>query len=59
MFKLEQYKSILKTITVAGAVAALSSSLYANSAYNGLWNAKKDISGGVYYPIQDGQTGPY
>jgi cytochrome c len=60
MFKLELYKSTLKAAAIGGLTIALSSSLYANeTAYNGLWNAKKDISGGVYYPIKDGKTGPY
>ncbi|MBO8086541.1 MAG: c-type cytochrome [Marichromatium sp.] len=57
MFKLELYKvltaSIVSTTVLAGAIQAQ------ESAYNGLWNAKKDISGGVYYPIKDGKTGPY
>ena len=60
MFKLEQYKSTFKAVAIGGLATILSGSLYANeSAYNGLWNAQKDISGGVYYPIKDGQTGPY
>jgi cytochrome c len=58
MFKLEQYKTIAASVVAA---AALLTSAQANetAAYNGLWNAKEDISGGVYYPIKDGQTGPY
>ena len=60
MFKLELYKSTLKAAAIAGLAISLSTSLYANeTAYNGLWNAKKDISGGVYYPLKDGATGPY
>ena len=60
MFKLEQYKILTASIV---AVATLMSAAQAkqndSSAYNGLWNAKKDISGGIYYPIKDGKTGPY
>ena len=59
MFKSELYKSTLKVAAICGLTIALSSSLSAEAAYNGLWNAKKDISGGVYYPIKDGATGPY
>ena len=60
MFKLEQYKILIAFIVTT---IALLSSVQANQndfiAYNGLWNAKKDISGGLYYPIKDGKTGPY
>jgi len=60
MFKLEQYKIL--TACVITTIALLSSA-QANqndsTDYNGLWNAKKDISGGLYYPIKDGKTGPY
>jgi cytochrome c len=60
MFKSELYKSTLKAAAIGGLAITLTSSLFANeTAYNGLWNAKKDISGGVYYPIKDGATGPY
>ncbi|WP_458700493.1 c-type cytochrome [Sulfurospirillum sp. 1307] len=58
MFKLEQYK--LFTASVIATIALLSNAMAdETTAYNGLWNAKKDISGGVYYPIKDGMTGPY
>ncbi|MEA2091093.1 MAG: hypothetical protein U9O83_01855, partial [Campylobacterota bacterium] len=57
MFKLEQYKILAASLLTA---SVLSTAAQANdAAYSGLWNAKEDISGGVYYPIQDGQTGPY
>jgi cytochrome c len=60
MFKSELYKSTLKATVIGGLAISLTGSLFANeTAYNGLWNAKKDISGGVYYPIKDGATGPY
>jgi cytochrome c len=59
MFKSELYKiltaSLLSTIVLASAAQAKEG----EAAYNGLWNAKKDISGGVYYPIKDDKTGPY
>lgn len=58
MFKLEQYK-ILTASLVAAAVLSTAVQAKDTVAYNGLWNAKKDISGGVYYPISNGQTGPY
>lgn len=58
MFKLEQYK--LLTASVVTTIALLSTAQAKESAdYNGLWNAKKDISGGLYYPVKDGKTGPY
>ena len=60
MFKSEQYKMIAASIVAS--VTLLTSGQakdIESSAYNGLWNAKKDISGGVYYPISNGQTGPY
>lgn len=57
MFKLEQYKIFTASLV---ATAALMSVGQANEATtSGLWDAKKDISGGVYYPISNGQTGPY
>ncbi len=60
MFKLEQYKiltaSIVAVATLVGTAQAKEGD---SSAYNGYWNAKKDISGGIYYPIKDGKTGPY
>lgn len=58
MFKLEQYKLLTAS---ALTIVALLTSAGANDepAYSGLWNAKKDISGGVYYPIENGKTGPY
>ena len=55
MFKLEQYKTLAVSVLVASAIVTTG---HANSQM-GMWNAKEDISGGVYYPIQDGQTGPY
>jgi len=58
MFKLEQYKIL--TASVVTTIALLSSASANETAdYNGLWNAKKDISGGLYYPVKDGRTGPY
>ena len=58
MFKLELYKKL--TASVITAAALLTSGHASDStAYSGLWDAKKDISGGVYYPIKDGSTGPY
>ena len=58
MFKLELYKSL--TASVITTAALLTSGHASDSAaYSGLWDAKKDISGGVYYPIKDGSTGPY
>jgi cytochrome c len=60
MFKSELYKTTFKTVVAASLAVTLTGSLSANeSAYNGLWNAQKDISGGVYYPIKNGSTGPY
>ncbi|MEA3372528.1 MAG: c-type cytochrome [Campylobacterota bacterium] len=60
MFKLEQYKILTASIVTAAALLTSGQAKQIDSeAYNGLWNAKKDISGGVYYPIEDGQTGPY
>ena len=60
MFKLEQYKILAVSIATAAALVTVSQAQEINSsAYNGLWNAKKDISGGVYYPIKGDQTGPY
>lgn len=60
MFKLEQYKvltaSVITTIVIMSTAQASQND---SVAYDGLWNAKKDISGGVYYPIKDGKTGPY
>jgi len=56
MFKLEQYKVLAASIITA---TTLSTAVHADTAYNDLWNAKEDISGGVYYPIKNGQTGPY
>ncbi|MEA1892327.1 MAG: c-type cytochrome [Campylobacterota bacterium] len=57
MFKLEQYKVLAASLLTASVLATAAQA--SDAAYNGLWNAKEDISGGVYYPIQDGQTGPY
>lgn len=57
MFKFEQYK--IATVSVIAMAALVISAQAKESAYNGLWNAKKDISGGVYYPNKDGKTGPY
>jgi len=59
MFKLEQYKTLAVSIVAAATLVTVSQAQETSSAYNGLWNAKKDISGGVYYPIKDGSTGPY
>ena len=58
MFKLEQYKNFAASVVTAAALVTVSSASD-KPAYNGLWNAKEDISGGVQYPIKDGQTGPY
>ena len=58
MFKLEQYKTLAASFVTAAALLTVGQASE-DTAYNGLWNAKKDISGGVYYPIKDGQTGPY
>jgi len=57
MFKLEQYKILTASLVTVAALSVAQAD--ETVAYNGLWNAKKDISGGVYYPIKDGQTGPY
>ncbi|RLA81182.1 MAG: MFS transporter [Epsilonproteobacteria bacterium] len=60
MFKLEQYKILAVSVIATTALLTTSQAKdVESSAYNGLWNAKKDISGGVYYPIMNGQTGPY
>ena len=60
MFKLEQYKRLAASVVTAAVVLTVGQAEETNSAaYSGLWNAKKDISGGVYYPIKDGATGPY
>jgi len=60
MFKLEQYKTLVASLITTTALITVSQAKESEtSAYNGLWNAKKDISGGVYYPIKNGQTGPY
>ncbi|MEA2098603.1 MAG: c-type cytochrome, partial [Campylobacterota bacterium] len=59
MFKLEQYKILAATVITASVLSTAAQANKSDAAYNGLWNAKEDISGGVYYPISDGQTGPY
>ncbi len=60
MFKSEQYKMIAVSIIAAATLLTSGQAKdIESSAYNGLWNAQKDISGGVYYPIKNGQTGPY
>jgi cytochrome c5 len=59
MFKLEQYKTLAASVIAATALVTVAQSNTDQAAYNGLWNAQKDISGGVYYPIKDGATGPY
>lgn len=60
MFKSEQYKMIAVSIIAAATLLTSGNAKdVESSAYNGLWNAKKDISGGVYYPVKNGQTGPY
>ncbi|MEA2017575.1 MAG: c-type cytochrome [Campylobacterota bacterium] len=58
MFRLEQYKKLTASLVT---VATLMGVAQANetTTNNGLWDAKKDISGGLYYPIANGQTGPY
>lgn len=58
MFKFEQYKLLTVSFIAAATLTTLSAN-DGDSAYSGLWNAKKDISGGVYYPFKDGKTGPY
>jgi len=60
MFKLEQYKILaVSCIATATLMTTCQGKDLESSAYGGLWNAKEDISGGVYYPIKDGKTGPY
>lgn len=60
MFKLEQYKLLTVSILTAVTLTSVAQANSADStAYDGKWNAKKDISGGVYYPIENGKTGPY
>jgi len=59
MFKLEQYKILVASIITASVLSTAAQASQDDVAYNGLWNAKEDISGGVHYPIKDGQTGPY
>ncbi len=59
MFKLEQYKILTASIITTAALLTAGQAKESDTAYSGYWNAKKDISGGVYYPIKDGQTGPY
>ena len=59
MFKLEQYKILTASIVSVAVLLTAVEANENNTAYNGLWNAKEDISGGVYYPIKNGQTGPY
>ncbi len=59
MFKLDQYKSLAASLITATVIVTAGQASEKEIPYNGLWNAKKDISGGVYYPIKDGQTGPY
>lgn len=59
MFKSEQYKKLTVSVVVATTLLTFGQASGAESVYNGLWNAQKDISGGVYYPIKDGQTGSY
>ncbi len=58
MFKLEQYKTLTASLLIAVALTSVGQAKE-TTAYNGLWNAKKDISGGVYYPIKNSHTGPY
>jgi cytochrome c len=60
MFKLEQYsKMITASIATTAILLSAGQANESDAAYNGLWNAQKDISGGLYYPIKDGYTGPY
>jgi cytochrome c len=58
MFKLEQYKTLTASLVTVATLMSVAQA-EETTAYNGLWDAKKDISGGVYYPIKDGKTGPY
>jgi len=59
MFKLEQYKRLTASVITTAALLTAVQASSEPAAYSGLWNAKKDISGGVYYPVKDGATGPY
>ncbi len=60
MFRLEQYKKLTVSILTITALASVIQAKDVDSiAYDGFWDAKKDISGGVYYPNKDGKTGPY
>lgn len=59
MFRLELYKILTASAISTALLASAAQAQDGEAAYNGLWNAKKDISGGVYYPIQNGKTGPY
>lgn len=60
MFKLELYKVLVASIVTSATLLTVVQAKESDSpAYNGLWNGKKDISGGLYYPIKDGKTGPY
>ncbi len=59
MFKLELYKTLAASVIAAATLVNTTFAAENETAYNGLWNAKKDISGGIYYPIKDGKTGPY
>ena len=59
MFRLEQYKTLAASVIAAATLLTAGQANDGETAYSGLWNAKKDISGGVYYPIKDGKTGPY
>ncbi|MBE0492639.1 MAG: c-type cytochrome [Sulfurospirillum sp.] len=60
MFKLELYKTLAATLLATTMLTGIAQAQESDTAaYNGLWNAKKDISGGVHYPFKDGKTGPY
>ncbi|MBE0496142.1 MAG: c-type cytochrome [Campylobacterales bacterium] len=59
MFKSELYKIVMATLMATAMLTSTAQAKEGDTPYNGLWNAKKDISGGVYYPIKEGKTGPY
>ena len=59
MFKSELSKLLITSIVTVFTISTISLANENESSYNGLWNAKEDISGGLYYPIKNNQTGPY
>jgi cytochrome c len=59
MFKSEQYKILITSLITVASLVSVTHAKESNSVDGALWNAKKDISGGLYYPIKDGKTGPY